>query len=98
MAATAAASAGADLRETSASWRAIGTSVHLIVTDPDALGPACRMLRADLAAVDAACSRFRPDSEIVALDRGRGGRAGPVRCGSARSWPRRLAWPCARPD
>jgi thiamine biosynthesis lipoprotein ApbE len=81
MAATAAAPAGADLRETSASWRAIGTSVHLIVTDPDALGPACRMLRADLAAVDAACSRFRPDSEIVALDRAprRRGRTGPVR-------------------
>ena len=27
------------------------------------------MLEADLAAVDLACSRFRPDSEIVALDR-----------------------------
>jgi thiamine biosynthesis lipoprotein ApbE len=62
-------STGADLSATSASWRAIGTSVHLIVTEPAALEPACRMLHADLAAVDAACSRFRADSEIVALDR-----------------------------
>jgi thiamine biosynthesis lipoprotein len=73
--------AGADLGETSATWRAIGTSVHLIVTKPDALEPACRMLRADLAAVDAACSRFRADSEIVALDRVPQwrGRTGPVK-------------------
>ena len=72
---------GADLSGTSATWRAIGTSVHLIVTEPDALGPACRMLRADLAAVDAACSRFRADSEIVALDRMPQwrGRTGPVK-------------------
>ncbi len=37
------------------------------------------MLEADLAAVDLACSRFRADSEIVALDRAMGGAdAGPV--------------------
>ena len=79
MAATVAA--GADLGETSASWRAIGTSVHLIVTQPAALEPACRMLHADLAALDAACSRFRADSEIVALDRVPRwrGRTGPVK-------------------
>lgn len=71
---------GADLGGTSATWRAIGTSVHLIVTEPAALEPACRMLHADLAALDAACSRFRPDSEIVALDRAPRvrGRTGPV--------------------
>ena len=65
-----------------ASWRAIGTSVHLIVTGLSALGPARRLLREDLAALDAACSRFRADSEIVALDhapRQRDGRTGPVR-------------------
>src|SRR5260370_20537848 len=73
-------STGAGLSATSASWRAIGTSVHLIVTERAALEPACRMLHADLAAVDAACSRFRADSEIVALDRApqAGGRTGPV--------------------
>src|SRR5262249_60036703 len=66
---TATVAAATDLNETSASWRAIGTSVHLIVTEPAALEPACRMLHADLAAVDAACSRFRADSEVGALDR-----------------------------
>jgi thiamine biosynthesis lipoprotein ApbE len=72
---------GAGLGETSATWRAIGTTVHLIVAEPGALEPACHMLRADLAAVDAACSRFRADSEIVALDRVPQwrGRTGPVK-------------------
>ena len=82
---TSALAAGADPHsgagETSANWRAIGTSVHLIVTEPAALGPASRMLRADLAALDAACSRFRDDSEVVALDRlpQWRGRTGPVK-------------------
>jgi thiamine biosynthesis lipoprotein ApbE len=72
---------GADLGETSASWRAIGTGVHLIVTEPAALEPACRTLHTHLAEVDAACSRFRADSEIAALDRApqAHGRIGPVR-------------------
>jgi thiamine biosynthesis lipoprotein ApbE len=76
-------STGAGLSATSASWRAIGTSVHLIVTEPAALEPACRMLHEDLAAVDAACSRFRADSEIVALDRAPQveGTTGPVTVG-----------------
>ena len=56
--------------------------MHLLVTDLRALAPARRMLTEDLAALDAACSRFRADSEIVALDNpppdGRG-RIGPVR-------------------
>jgi thiamine biosynthesis lipoprotein ApbE len=66
---------------TAASWWAIGTSVHLLVTEPAALEPACRTLHAHLAEVDAACSRFRADSEIVALDRAprARGRTGPVR-------------------
>ena len=78
---TATVAAGTDVNETSASWRAIGTSVHLIVTEPAALEPACRVLHADLAAVDAACSRFRADSEIMALDRVPKwrGRTGPVK-------------------
>jgi thiamine biosynthesis lipoprotein len=79
MAAAPAAQAGG--RESAASWRAIGTSVHLLVTEPRALGPARRLLRDDLAALDAACSRFRADSEIVALDHAPAdghGRIGPV--------------------
>jgi thiamine biosynthesis lipoprotein ApbE len=78
----AAAAAGPDGREGAAAWQAIGTSVHLLVTDPRALAPARRMLTEDIAALDAACSRFRTDSEIVALDDApadRRGRTGPVR-------------------
>jgi thiamine biosynthesis lipoprotein len=79
---SAAAAAGPDGREGAAAWQAIGTSVHLLVTDLRALAPARRILTEDLAALDAACSRFRADSEIVALDgapAGGRGRTGPVR-------------------
>ena len=53
--------------DASASWRALGTLVQLVVTDPRALPEARRLLESDLAAVDAACSRFRADSEIRSL-------------------------------
>jgi thiamine biosynthesis lipoprotein ApbE len=53
--------------ETAASWRALGTLVRLVVTEPRFLAEARRLLEADLAAVDLACSRFRADSEICAL-------------------------------
>jgi thiamine biosynthesis lipoprotein len=66
-------------REASASWQALGTGVQVIVTDAGQLAVARGMLEADLADVDLACSRFRADSEIVALDRATGGAdAGPV--------------------
>ena len=54
----------------SASWRALGTLVQLVVTGPGALPDARRLLENDLAEVDAACSRFRADSEIRALKGG----------------------------
>ena len=54
-------------QEASASWRALGTLVHLVVTEPSCLPAARSLLEADLAAVDLACSRFRADSEISAL-------------------------------
>ena len=57
--------------EASASWRALGTLVQLVVTDPAALPEARRLLEDDLAEVDAACSRFRADSEIRSLHGGR---------------------------
>jgi thiamine biosynthesis lipoprotein len=41
----------------------------MVVTDAGRLAAARAMLEADLAAVDLACSRFRPDSEVVTLDR-----------------------------
>ena len=65
--------AGPVTGEASASWRALGTGVQVTVTDGRHLAAARAMLEADLAAVDLACSRFRPDSEIVALDRVTGG-------------------------
>jgi thiamine biosynthesis lipoprotein ApbE len=54
-------------QEASASWRALGTLVHLVVTEPSGLPAARALLEADLAEVDLACSRFRPDSEILNL-------------------------------
>jgi FAD:protein FMN transferase len=47
--------------------RALGSSAVLAVGDPDGLAGAEEVLRAELAAIDAACSRFRPDSEISLL-------------------------------
>jgi thiamine biosynthesis lipoprotein ApbE len=55
-----------------AEWTALGCWVHLVVTDRAALDAARSMLAADLADLDAACSRFRADSELVALDRAQG--------------------------
>lgn len=60
-----------------AEWRALGTDVRLVVTDPRQLGPGRSLLEAELAALDAACSRFRPDSELRSLDDA-GGRPVPV--------------------
>jgi thiamine biosynthesis lipoprotein len=47
-------------------FEALGTYVELVLCDqPAALGTAVRLLQDDLAALDLACSRFRPDSELV---------------------------------
>ena len=56
----------------SRTFPALGTFATLLVTDPDALIPAYDVLAAELAAVDAACSRFRRDSELRRVSRGRG--------------------------
>jgi thiamine biosynthesis lipoprotein len=68
----------AETAEASASWRALGTLVHLVVTESGGLAEARRLLESDLAAVDAACSRFRPDSEIRALRGGRPQKISPL--------------------
>jgi thiamine biosynthesis lipoprotein ApbE len=47
------------------SWRALGTSVVLRSTAPEALASAREAVERELAAIDLACSRFRPDSELV---------------------------------
>jgi thiamine biosynthesis lipoprotein len=46
------------------SFRALGTTAVLLVTDPAALEAARRVLDTELAAIDLACSRFREDSEL----------------------------------
>ncbi len=51
----------------SGTFRAIGTSHEILVARPEALAPALRYAQEHLAAVDAACSRFRSDSEISRL-------------------------------
>ncbi len=56
-----------------AAWRALGTTVHVLVTDPGRLGVARRAVAEVLADVDATYSRFRADSElrVLAADAGR---------------------------
>jgi thiamine biosynthesis lipoprotein len=49
-------------------WTAIGTTIRLVVTDGARLASAKTMLTDDLAALDAACSRFRGDSELIRLE------------------------------
>ena len=44
---------------------ALGTFATVLVADPDALTAARDLLAAELDAVDAACSRFRADSELT---------------------------------
>ncbi|HEX3493416.1 MAG TPA: FAD:protein FMN transferase [Streptosporangiaceae bacterium] len=53
-------------------FRVFGTTAVLLVTDPTALAEARTLADAELAGVDQACSRFRPDSELAALNAARG--------------------------
>jgi thiamine biosynthesis lipoprotein len=61
-------------------FRALGTTAVLVVTEPAHLRAAERVVRAELAAIDLACSRFRDDSEIAQVhrDAGRAVRIGPL--------------------
>jgi len=55
-----------------AEWRALGCAARLVVTDPRRLDAARTRLEQYLDAVDAVCSRFRSDSELVRLGRAHG--------------------------
>jgi FAD:protein FMN transferase len=57
---------------------ALGTTAEILVTQPNRLPLATALLRAELDAVDKACSRFRPDSEISALPSGRAAEISPL--------------------
>src|SRR4051812_28611480 len=50
-------------------WEQWSTRCRLVVTAPEALTEATRVVDAVLAGVDQACSRFRPDSELLTLAR-----------------------------
>ena len=59
-------------------WQALGMLIQLVVTDPGQLDAARGLLADDLAELDLACSRFRPDSELAALGAAARDAAGPV--------------------
>jgi thiamine biosynthesis lipoprotein ApbE len=59
-------------------WSALGMLVQLVVTSPRVLPAARELLEADLLALDLACSRFRADSELVAVGNVARSASGPV--------------------
>jgi thiamine biosynthesis lipoprotein ApbE len=72
------AAAGLDVRvDVAADWTALGCAVRLVVRDPDDLANARLILVEELEAIDLACSRFRPDSELSRLCE-RAGRPAPM--------------------
>jgi len=60
------------VRRDTAQWSVWGTVARIVVTDPALLAEAAAIVVAELAAVDAACSRFRADSELSAACRAGG--------------------------
>jgi thiamine biosynthesis lipoprotein len=56
------------------SIRAIGTTAVVAVNDAARADEALSLLGEDLRRLDAACSRFRPDSELMTVERRSGGR------------------------
>jgi thiamine biosynthesis lipoprotein len=69
----AAAETGASLKATT--FPALGTTATVVVAGTDAqLVQAVDVVRAELSAIDKACSRFRPDSELSRLNAARGRR------------------------
>ncbi|MGD0698772.1 MAG: FAD:protein FMN transferase [Trebonia sp.] len=59
-------------------WRALGMLIQLGVTYPKRLAAAQELLEQDLAALDRSCSRFRGDSELVAVGEAARNSRGPV--------------------
>jgi FAD:protein FMN transferase len=62
---TASTQTGATVRNGTATWRALGTYVHLSTTDKTVLEPARQIAARLLDDVDRTCSRFRADSDLV---------------------------------
>jgi thiamine biosynthesis lipoprotein ApbE len=61
-----------------ARWEALGSTVVLRVTEPLWLPRASAILSRELDAIDRACSRFRPDSDLTLVNAHAGGRPVPV--------------------
>jgi FAD:protein FMN transferase len=61
-----------------AQWAVWGTTARVVVEDVAALPAASELVRAELQRVDDACNRFRDDSELARLPRGRRVRVSPV--------------------
>jgi len=57
---------------TSSSWRALGTTASVSVTDAAAIVGARNLLEAELDRIDRACSRFRSDSELMRVNQAAG--------------------------
>lgn len=51
---------------------ALGTFATVLTAEPDAIGYAAGLLRDELDAIDVACSRFRADSELTAINEAAG--------------------------
>jgi thiamine biosynthesis lipoprotein len=64
--------------KTSASFPAFGSTATVVVTDQSGLQPACDAVTQTVDDFDLACSRFRQDSELMALNRAGGA---PIRVG-----------------
>jgi thiamine biosynthesis lipoprotein len=64
--------AEATVRHGTATWRALGTYVHLSTADEAALEPARQIATRLLDDVDRTCSRFRQDSDLTRANAGAG--------------------------
>ncbi|MEV4347881.1 FAD:protein FMN transferase [Actinoplanes sp. NPDC049596] len=54
-----------------AQWTVWGTVARVVITEPSLIDDAAALVRGELAAIDLACSRFRPDSELRQASTGR---------------------------
>lgn len=70
------------MKPSGCTFRALGTSAAVLTVELSDLADALRAVRAEIRAVDEACSRFRPDSELSAVNRAGGAcvRVGAVLC------------------
>jgi len=66
------------LTPATAQWPVWSTTARIVVTDPPSLEAARDIAHRQLAAVDAACSRFRDDSELATLPVGRPAQVSPL--------------------